>query len=111
MIAYYGLNDRQAQTASVLLARVIRSEDARALFGREPRASVGDFDDDLLRLAAAEQGELSSLRHRVHRIEYEIGDSAVQQFRIGCDWAKTIVRFQMAFYGAATAVAAFSRIR
>ena len=93
MIAHHRLHDRQAQTASVLLARVIRSEDARALFGCQPRASIGDFDNDLLRLAAAEQRELSSLRHRVHRIEYEIGDSSVQEFRIGCDCAKTIVRF------------------
>ena len=43
MIADYGLHDSQAQSCTVLLGGVVRSEETLALFLGEPGAGVGDF--------------------------------------------------------------------
>ena len=46
MVADDRLHDGQAQAGALLLRRVVRGEEARALFGRQAFAGVGNFDAD-----------------------------------------------------------------
>src|SRR5256885_11124788 len=57
MIADNGLHDGEAQPRAMLLGRVVRSEQALALFLGEARAAVGDFETHRAVQAGGSHGE------------------------------------------------------
>ena len=80
----------------MLLASVIRSEDALAFFASQAGSSVGDFHDDLAVGSFRAQSERAALRHGVHRVKHQVRDRAVQQFRVGRDGRNPLVKFEFA---------------
>ena len=81
MIADDGLHDGEAEACAELLGRVIRGEEARALFGREAFAGVGYFDADGFAGIAAFQGDGAAGRHGVESVEDEILKRAMKEIR------------------------------
>src|SRR2546430_2779838 len=96
VIADHRLHDRQPQSCAVLFSCVVRSENAFALFWRQARAGVGDFDDDFPVFAIAAQGQRAAIGHGVHGIEYEIRERAMHEFRVRCDCSEFVIEIEMA---------------
>src|ERR1700726_3287771 len=72
VIAYDRLHNRKTEARAMLLARVIRRKQARALFRRQANAGIADFDAHRSIVLRSSYGECSSGGHGVKRIEHEI---------------------------------------
>ena len=80
----------------MLLAGVVRSKNSLALFARQAAASIGDFNHYLPIIAPGSKRERAAIRHRIHRIEHQIRQRAVQHIRIGGNRARSLIQFQFA---------------
>src|SRR6185312_3001719 len=72
MIADNGLRYRQSQPRSMLLAGVIRREDALALLWSEPFAGIREFKDGKLVICGRAEGELAAFRHGINGVQNQI---------------------------------------
>ncbi len=95
VVAYDRLHDRKAQPGAVLLRRVVRREKPLALFRRQSAAGVGNLEFHVAILVRRAQHQHSARRHRVHGVEHQIFNRAVQQRRVGLNHGQ--VFFQMKF--------------
>ena len=86
MIADDGLDDGEAEAGAELFGGVVRRKEARAFFGREALAGVGDFDAHIIAGVGSAQSERAAGGHGVQRIEDEILKSAVEKIGIGVDF-------------------------
>ena len=82
MIADDGLDDCEAEARAVLLARVIRCEEARALFRCQARPSIGDVEAHRTIVLRRSHGQGSAGGHGVERIEDKIFQRPAQKYRI-----------------------------
>src|SRR4051812_3520101 len=94
MVAYDRLHNRETEAGAMLLAGVVGRENARALFGSEASAGIGDLYSDAIRLSVRAQGDHSTVWHGIHGVENEVGEDAMQQVGIGVDLRKRIVEFE-----------------
>ena len=85
MVTYYRLYYGETEPRAMLLGRVIRSEQARAFFLRQPRTGVGDREFHFIAKQLRSDSNGSTLRHSVNCIEYQIRERAVQHIGIGGD--------------------------
>src|SRR6267378_4095934 len=85
VIAYHRLYYGETQPCAMLLGRVVRSEQARAFFLRQPRAGVGDRDFHFIAKQLRSDSNGSTLRQSVNCVEYQIRERAVQHIGIGGD--------------------------
>src|SRR6185312_4657478 len=85
MIADNGLRYCQSQPRSMLLAGVIRREDALALLWSEPFAGICEFKDGKLVILGRAEGELTAIRHGINGVQHQILHDPSQQHRIGAD--------------------------
>ena len=69
----------KAQPRAVLLGRVVRREKPLALLRRQSAAGVGDFEFHVTVLVRRAQHQHSARRHRVHGVEHQVLNRAVQQ--------------------------------
>ena len=83
----------------MLLCRVIGREDALALFAGQARAGISDLDDNFLIFAMAAQSDGPPLGHGVHRVEHQVRNGAMQQFRISSDRLNILIQFEFALNG------------
>ena len=98
VVADHRLHDRQSEAGSVLLGRVIRSEEPRALFRRQAGAGIGDRDGHAIgeagvsQLGGAER-EFSTLWHGIDGVKHEVGQRSMQQIGVGLDFAQVGGKF------------------
>src|SRR5208283_5250897 len=96
VIADDGLNDGEAEAGALQLGGVVRREDARALFRREPLAGIRDFDADSIATVGGAEAESAAGGHGVQGIQNEILEGAMQQIGIGIDFRQ---RFAEEIFG------------
>ena len=72
VITYDRLHDRKPKASSMVLAGVIRSEDALALFRRQARTSILDFKEHSPILTPGSKSKRAAVRHRIHRVQNQI---------------------------------------
>src|SRR5205823_14108838 len=79
------LDDREAEPGPVLLGRVVRSEQALALFGGQPVAAIADVEPHAAFRLLRSDRQLAARGHRVDRVEQEVLDGTLQLIGIGAN--------------------------
>src|SRR5450631_1355970 len=83
VITYHRLHNRQPESRAMLLSRVIRSEQASALFLGQTGAGIGDRNFNVIAESRGANHQLSALRHGIDRVEHQVLQRAMQQIGIG----------------------------
>src|SRR5580704_13340884 len=96
MIRDYRLHNRKAETSSMLLCGVVRSEQALALLGCQAMAGIGYAQLNFFINRTSSEGESAAIRHRIHCVQYKIGERAVQQLWISAEWHRLQAQFDAA---------------
>src|SRR2546429_9185879 len=78
MIADDRLHNRQAESCTVLLGRVVRSEETLTFLGREAGAGIGDFEPYRAVRMRSPDRENAARRHGVERVQRQVLERAME---------------------------------
>src|SRR6516164_3278899 len=82
VIAHHRLHNRQSQTGPLLLGRVIRRKQARALFRCQSLAGIGNLDAHARLGFRGAKGQDPARWHGIERIQNQVLERLVQQLRV-----------------------------
>ena len=91
MIADDGLNDGEAEARALQLGGVVGSEEARALFGSEAFAGVGNLDANGIVAVGSAKSESAAGRHGIQSIQHQVLESAMEQVGIRINFRERFV--------------------